>query len=548
VSGASSYDIQILQGARLKRFFNGHHGASRHVLNALPANVQLSWRVRARAAGRTGPWSRGMKFIISPPLPVSPSSTITSDTPTFEWGKLRGAATYDLSVSGAGARLVQSGVTALTCRFGQTLPINVPLTWKIRGRNADGKGVWSRNVAFTVIPGAPTLTITASDRTKTYGHALALGDSGFTTAGLRSGDSVTSVALSSRGAAAAAPVSGSPYPIVPSAAGGTGLDKYAITYVDGHLTVDRRALTITGAVANDKFYDGTTTATVVFKGAGLNGVLAGDAVTIDSSGYSATFDSASAGADKPVTVTGVALGGADAGNYTASQPSGLTADIAPMSTAVSSSTATLQGRGYSASCFIPSGTATGDLVFAIVQAQDRWSTVPPLDPTVGDWTRIGERSIAASISGRTHYFYQALYYMKAGATVPWHDKWEFATLIDNISVTNVTYRGASYDTASNAPYTTDDTALRAGSVTPAAAGELLLFVGGAYDPSGIGTVSVSTAPAGFTTDVNVSSNDFLGYVALANDPLTSATASGAMTATLTTNTELKHAWLIALKP
>ncbi len=55
-------------------------------------------------------------------------------------------------------------------------------------------------------------------------------------------------------------------------------------------------------------------------------------------------------------------------------------------------------------------------------------------------------------------------------------------------------------------------------MTPAAAGERLLFIGGAYDRSGIGTVSVSTAPTGFTTDVNVSSNDFLGYVALANDP------------------------------
>ena len=548
VSGATSYDIQILRGSTLLRFFNGHHGTSRHLLNALPANVQLTWRVRARTtAGSMGAWSKSRQFIISPPAPVSPIATITSDAPTFQWGKLRGATTYDLSVSGAGARLVRSGLTGLTFTWGRALPTNVPLTWKVRGRNADGKGVWSKDVAFIIVPDAPTLTVTATDRSKTYGEALVLGDSAFTAAGLRPGDSVTSVTLASGGGAAAAAVSGSPYRIVPSAATGTGLDKYAITYVDGRLTVDRRALTISGAVANDKFYDGTTAATVAFKGATLGGVIGGDAVTVDSSGYSATFDSASTGAGKPVTVTGVALGGADAGNYTVSQPSGLRADIAPVSTAVSSSTATLQGRNYSAGCFIPSGTATGDLVLAIVQAQDRWS-VPSLDPTVGDWTRIGERSFTASISGRTHYFYQALYYLKVGATVPWHDKWEFATLIDTISVTNVTYRGASYDTASNAPYTADDTSLRAGSVKPAAAGELLLFAGGAYDPSGIGTVSVSSAPAGFTTDVNVSSNDFLGYVALANDPLTSATASGAKTATLTTSTALKHAWLIALKP
>ena len=59
---------------------------------------------------------------------------------------------------------------------------------------------------------------------------------------------------------------------------------------------------------------------------------------------------------------------------------------------------------------------------------------------------------------------------------------------------------------------------------------------------------MSTAPAGFTTDVNVSSNNYLGYLALANDPQTSTAASGAKTATLTTSTDLKHAWLIALKP
>ncbi len=548
VRGASRYDLQIFRGSTLIRALGGRRGTSCHFTSALPANVVLSWRVRARNSGSTGPWSKGMKYIVSPPWPEYPVATIKSATPTFQWGRLRGAARYECSVSGGGVQLSKAGLTTLSYAFGQALPTNVPLTWKVRGGNSDGKGVWSVDVSFIVTPDAPSLTITANDRSKTYGHALSLGTSDFTTVGLLPGDAVTSVTLSSAGAPAAAAMSGSPYAIVPSAAIGTGLDKYAITYVNGSLAVNRRLLTITGAIALDKFYDGTTTATVAFKGAVLNGVVGGDAVTIDSSAYTASFDNASIGTGKSVTVTGVALGGADAGNYAVSQPSSLSADIAPASTALSSSTATLQGRNYAASCFIPSGTTTGDLVFAVVQAHDRWAAVPPLDPTVGDWTKIGDHSYVASISGRTHYFYQALYYLKVGATVPWHDKWDFSKLIDNISVTNVTYRGASYDTASNASYTTDDTSLRAGSVTPAGTGELLLFIGGAYDPSGIGTVSVSAAPTGFTTDVNVSSNDFLGYVALATDPQTSAAPSGKRTATLTTSTDLKHAWLIALKP
>jgi hypothetical protein len=51
------------------------------------------------------------------------------------------------------------------------------------------------------------------------------------------GDTVTSVTLTSAGAPAAATVLGSPYSIMPSAALGTGLTNYTITYKPGTLTV-----------------------------------------------------------------------------------------------------------------------------------------------------------------------------------------------------------------------------------------------------------------------------------------------------------------------
>src|SRR5207244_4761443 len=50
-------------------------------------------------------------------------------------------------------------------------------------------------------------------------------------------------------------------------------------------------------------------------------------VSINSSGYSASFLTKTVGTAKAVTVLGVTLSGGDAGNYTVSQPSGLTADI-----------------------------------------------------------------------------------------------------------------------------------------------------------------------------------------------------------------------------
>jgi hypothetical protein len=57
----------------------------------------------------------------------------------------------------------------------------------------------------------------------------------FTTGGLVGGDAVTSVALTSAGAVNTAAVN--TYPITASAAVGTGLGNYDLSYVDGTLTV-----------------------------------------------------------------------------------------------------------------------------------------------------------------------------------------------------------------------------------------------------------------------------------------------------------------------
>ena len=85
---------------------------------------------------------------------------------------------------------------------------------------------------------AAPLTITASPQSKTYGSTLSLGTTAFTTATLYNGDTVTGVTLTSSGTAATAPVAGSPYTVTPSAATGSGLANYTITYDTGLLTVD----------------------------------------------------------------------------------------------------------------------------------------------------------------------------------------------------------------------------------------------------------------------------------------------------------------------
>jgi hypothetical protein len=91
------------------------------------------------------------------------------------------------------------------------------------------------NGLLTVNPAA--LTITADNRTKTFGQTVTFTGTEFMAVGLVNGDAVSSVTLNSAGAAASATVAGSPYSIVPSAAVGTGLANYTISYIDGTLTV-----------------------------------------------------------------------------------------------------------------------------------------------------------------------------------------------------------------------------------------------------------------------------------------------------------------------
>ena len=102
-----------------------------------------------------------------------------------------------------------------------------------------GDALYSSNTspAWPQLVNKAALTITANNASKTYGQTVTFAGTEFTTAGLVNGNGVTSVTLTSSGAVATAGVSGSPYSIVPSAAVGTGLSNYTISYVNGSLTV-----------------------------------------------------------------------------------------------------------------------------------------------------------------------------------------------------------------------------------------------------------------------------------------------------------------------
>ena len=96
----------------------------------------------------------------------------------------------------------------------------------------------------------------------------------------------------------------------------TGADagNYVLSGTTATSTADigQRVLTLDTIATANKTYDGTTTAAIASYGTTLGNVVGGDAVSI--SGIAA-FADAKAGTGKNVSITGLTLSGADAGNY-----------------------------------------------------------------------------------------------------------------------------------------------------------------------------------------------------------------------------------------
>ena len=119
-----------------------------------------------------------------------------------------------------------------------------------------------------------------------------------------------------------------------STLGGAGAANYSLTQPTGlTANITAKTLTVSGASASNKTYDGTNTATVT--GGSLVGIVSPDAVSLSQSG---TFSQTTIGTTLSVTSTST-IGGADAGNYTLTQPTGLTANITAKALTISGMTA-----------------------------------------------------------------------------------------------------------------------------------------------------------------------------------------------------------------
>ncbi|WP_164885069.1 YDG domain-containing protein [Rubrivivax rivuli] len=133
------------------------------------------------------------------------------------------------------------------------------------------------------------------------------------------------------------------------------------------LTVTPRPITLAGVVA-DKVYDGTRSATLLTT-AQPAGLVAGETLTVNTTGASATFDTRNVGQNKAVTITGLSLadGTGKASNYTLASASSSTASITPAPLNVGGFTAT--SRAYDGSVTV-AVSANGGTVSGVIGSDD----------------------------------------------------------------------------------------------------------------------------------------------------------------------------------
>jgi filamentous hemagglutinin family protein len=154
---------------------------------------------------------------------------------------------------------------------------------------------------------------------------------------------------------------------------------YALTAPTTTANITAKALTVSGITASNKTYDATTTASLNLAGAALQAAEAagagaandgkpysGDTVSLDTGAASGTFVSKNAASGITVNISGLALAGAQNGNYTLTAPT-TTANIAAKALTVGGITAS--NKTYDATT-----TASLNLAGAALQAAEAAGT------------------------------------------------------------------------------------------------------------------------------------------------------------------------------
>jgi hypothetical protein len=222
-------------------------------------------------------------------------------------------------------------------------------SWSITPGAAVGSGLGNYTITYdpgTLTVNAKSITVTGvTAQSKVYNgtDTATLNTSAAALSGAVTGDDV---ALSSSGTSATFPSANAGTNLAVTAVGfsltGNDVDNYSLSQPAGlTANITPARLTVTGVVAQSKVYDGTTAATLNTSQAILSGIVNNDHVSVSPNVYTATFASKDVGNNVAVTVSGLSLTGSAQANYTLTQPTGLTANIAPASLTLTASATTM---------------------------------------------------------------------------------------------------------------------------------------------------------------------------------------------------------------
>ena len=196
--------------------------------------------------------------------------------------------------------------------------------------------------ALTVDPAQLTVTPNAVTRTfdgttlnnATYSANLA----NYTVTGFQNSETAGTIGLAFTGSMAFNHATGTVVRnagIYPLGAGTLALAGSATNYslyfqnnANNSYGITAKSLAVSGITAADRTANGTAAASLNTSGATLVGVVSPDSVALNTSGAAGAFADADAGANKTVSITGLTLSGANAGNYALTQPA-TTASISP---------------------------------------------------------------------------------------------------------------------------------------------------------------------------------------------------------------------------
>ncbi len=207
----------------------------------------------------------------------------------------------------------------------------------LAGADAGNYILQNASAATTADITAKALTVTGTTvANKTYDGTLTATLSNGSLVGVVSAD-LANVGLTQSGTFADKNIGTAKAVTSTSTLGGSEAGNYTLTQPTGlSADITARALTVTGTTVASKTYDGTLTATL--SNGSLVGVVSADLANVGLT-QSGTFADKNIGTAKAVTSTST-LGGSEAGNYTLTQPTGLSADITARALTVSGITAT----------------------------------------------------------------------------------------------------------------------------------------------------------------------------------------------------------------